>query len=47
MVGVTTEYTIKPNGSIKVIGRGYQDSLQERKKRSWARISRTRPNRES
>ena len=28
LVGVTTEYTIKPDGSIKVIGRGYQDSLR-------------------
>ena len=26
LVGVTTEYTIKPDGSIEVIGRGYQDS---------------------
>ncbi len=29
LVGVTTEYTIKPDGSIEVIGRGYQDSLRE------------------
>ena len=32
LVGVTTEYTIKPDGSIKVIGRGYQDSLRGEKK---------------
>ena len=43
LVGVTTEYTIKPDGSIKVIGRGYQDSLRGEKKKSWATfISRTR-----
>lgn len=35
LVGVTTEYTIKPDGSIEVIGRGYQDSLRGEKKRSW------------
>ena len=34
LVGVTTEYTIKPDGSIKVIGRGYQDSLRGEKKRN-------------
>ena len=32
LVGVTTEYTIKPDGSIEVIGRGYQDSLRGEKK---------------
>ncbi|MBB4026974.1 MULTISPECIES: lipocalin family protein [Butyricimonas] len=32
LVGVTTEYTIKPGGSIEVIGRGYQDSLRGEKK---------------
>ena len=32
LVGVTTEYTIKPDGNIEVIGRGYQDSFQGERK---------------
>ena len=48
LVGVTTEYTIKPDGSIKVIARGNHARPGGRKKKSWATfISRTRLNRES
>ena len=32
LVGVTTNYVIKPNGNIKVIGCGYRDSLSGEKK---------------
>ena len=32
LVGVTTQYTIKPDGNIEVIGCGYQDSLRGEKK---------------
>ncbi len=32
LVGVTTQYIIKPDGNIEVIGCGYQDSLRGEKK---------------
>lgn len=48
LVGVTTEYTIKPDGSTRLSDEVTKAVSGERKKRSWAAyISRTRPNRES